>query len=183
MSNFRIIRTIETKFGIKVIKYKSNRTSLSAILVDIEAPLVSGFFAIPTETVSFTPYEKKWYRYRKLLYSMGFLILECSLVFLGSELYPYKGVLDTLANLAFAQGTNAWTETDHTCYTITTAGSEGFLKILPIYVDHILYPTLKESAHYTEVHHINGKGEDAGLYLHLNAFLHPIAYKNPTISN
>ncbi|CAG8713079.1 25810_t:CDS:10 [Gigaspora margarita] len=161
MSNFRIIRTIETKFGINVVKYKSNRTSLSAILVDIEAPLVSGFFTIPTEATD----------------DDGCPHTLEHLVFLGSELYPYKGVLDTLANRAFAQGTNAWTETDHTCYTITTAGSEGFLKLLPIYVDHILYPTLTESGHYTEVHHINGKGEDAGLYLHLNAFLHPIAYK------
>ena len=40
-----------------------------------------------------------------------FLILIInSLVFLGSKLYPYKGVLDTLANRAFAAGTNAWTD-------------------------------------------------------------------------
>jgi Zn-dependent M16 (insulinase) family peptidase len=83
-------------------------------------------------------------------------------VFLGSEKYPYKGVLDSLANRALAQGTNAWTDVDHTCYTITTAGSEGFLNILPVYIDHILYPTLTSSGCYTEVHHINGKGEDAG---------------------
>lgn len=46
---------------------------------------------------------------------------------------------------------------------ITTAGSEGFLRLLPIYLDHILYPTLTESGYHTEVHHINGKGEDAGV--------------------
>ena len=40
------------------------------------------------------------------------------LVFLGSEDYPYKGVLDRLANRALAQGTNAWTDIDHTCYTV-----------------------------------------------------------------
>ncbi|RCI02438.1 hypothetical protein CU098_009467, partial [Rhizopus stolonifer] len=85
------------------------------------------------------------------------------LVFLGSQQYPYKGVLDSLANRAIAQGTNAWTDVDHTCYTITTAGSEGFLKLLPIYVDHILYPTLTDTGYHTEVHHINGKGEDAGV--------------------
>lgn len=34
------------------------------------------------------------------------------LIFLGSEEYPYKGVLDSLANRAFAQGTNAWTAND-----------------------------------------------------------------------
>ena len=31
------------------------------------------------------------------------------LVFLGSEEYPYKGVLDLLANRCLASGTNAWT--------------------------------------------------------------------------
>ena len=42
------------------------------------------------------------------------------LVFLGSEDYPFKGVLDSLANRSIAQGTNAWTATDHTCYTVST---------------------------------------------------------------
>lgn len=71
--------------------------------------------------------------------------------------------MDSLANRAIAQGTNAWTDVDHTCYTITTAGSKGFLNLLPIYVDHILYPTLTDTGYHTEVHHINGKGEDAGV--------------------
>lgn len=65
------------------------------------------------------------------------------LIFLGSEEYPYKGVLDLLANRNLASGTNAWTDTDHTCYTMTTAGTEGFLNLMPIYIDHILYPTLE----------------------------------------
>lgn len=39
----------------------------------------------------------------------------------------------------------------HVSIAITTAGSEGFLNLLPIYVDHILYPTLSDSGYYTEV--------------------------------
>lgn len=31
---------------------------------------------------------------------------------MGSEKYPYKGVLDNLANRAFSAGTNAWTAND-----------------------------------------------------------------------
>lgn len=31
------------------------------------------------------------------------------LIFLGSEDYPFKGVLDLLANRCLASGTNAWT--------------------------------------------------------------------------
>ena len=84
------------------------------------------------------------------------------LVFLGSEDYPYKEVLDLLANRALADRwggvtvkllswsqvhlhprTNAWTDTDHTCYTVYTAGPSGFLSILPVYMDHILHPTLR----------------------------------------
>ena len=74
-----------------------------------------------------------------------------SLVFMGSEKYPFKGVLDQLANRAFSAGTNAWTDQDHTAYTLSTAGSQGFLQMLPIYLDHILYPTLRNSGFITEV--------------------------------
>ncbi len=68
-----------------------------------------------------------------------------SLVFMGSEKYPFKGILDLLANRGFSNGTNAWTDTDHTAYTVSTAGEQGFLQLLPIYVDHILYPTITKA--------------------------------------
>ena len=61
---------------------------------------------------------------------------------MGSEKYPYKGMLDTLACRGFSNGTNAWTDIDHTAYTVTTAGEKGFLQLLPVFVDHILYPTI-----------------------------------------
>ncbi|CAB4060734.1 Uncharacterized protein C05D11.1 [Lepeophtheirus salmonis] len=83
--------------------------------------------------------------------------------FKRSEDYPYKELLDLLANRFFASRTNAFTETDHTCYTVFTAGSSGFLQILPIYLDHVLYPLLRDGDFLTEVHHINGDGEDAGV--------------------
>ena len=47
---------------------------------------------------------------------------------------------------------------DHTCYTVYTAGTSGFLQILPIYLDHILFPTLRKEDFATEVHHISGRG-------------------------
>ena len=77
-----------------------------------------------------------------------------SLVFMGSEKYPYKGIIDHLANRGFSNGTNAWTDTDHTAYTVSTAGEQGFLQILPIYVDHILYPTMTDAGFITEVSEI-----------------------------
>lgn len=78
-------------------------------------------------------------------------------------MYPYKGVLDLLANRCLASGTNAWTDTDHTCYTIKTVGKDGFLELLPIYLDHILFPTLSDAGFQTEVHHISAEGEDSGV--------------------
>jgi len=85
------------------------------------------------------------------------------LVFLGSEKFPYKGVLDMAANRLFARGTNAWTATDHTAYTATHAGAEGLLSLLPVYADHVLFPTLTPSGYLTEVHHVDGEGADAGV--------------------
>lgn len=34
---------------------------------------------------------------------------------------------------------------------------------LPVYIDHILHPTITDASFTTEVYHINGKGEDAGV--------------------
>ena len=82
---------------------------------------------------------------------------------LFSEEYPYKNVLDLMANRCLADKTNAFTAQDHTCYSIHTAGSSGFLNILPVYLDHIFYPLLREEDFLTEVHHINGNGENAGV--------------------
>lgn len=81
--------------------------------------------------------------------SLGIHKLMCSLVFLGSKKYPYKGVLDQLANRAGSNGTNAWTANDResseqfelksdTAYTIATAGTEGFLKMLPSWLTSFL---------------------------------------------
>lgn len=133
--------------SIQVAKWKSRETGLTVVWADVEGPLINGYFTVATEIFndSGAPHTLE------------------HLIFLGSERYPFKGILDSLANRAFARGTNAWTDTTHTAYTITTAGSDGFLQILPVYLDHILYPTLTSEGFTTEVYHINGKGEDAGV--------------------
>ncbi|KAI8335048.1 Metalloenzyme, LuxS/M16 peptidase-like protein [Chlamydoabsidia padenii] len=139
---------VDPQSTILVSKYKSPQTGLTVVHVNLDSPLVSGFLAVPTEAFD----------------DRGLAHCTEHLVFLGSKSYPYKGVLDSFATRAFARGTNAWTDIDHTCYNIMTAGGEGFLRFLPVYVDHILYPTLTESGFCTEVHHINGSGENAGKY-------------------
>jgi Zn-dependent M16 (insulinase) family peptidase len=37
--------------------------------------------------------------------------------------------------------------------------------LLPIYLEHILYPTITKEGFITEVYHINGKGEEAGVVM------------------
>ncbi|KAI8096963.1 Metalloenzyme, LuxS/M16 peptidase-like protein [Halteromyces radiatus] len=138
---------VDPQSTILVSRYKSTQTGLTVVHVDLDSPLVSGFLTVATEAFD----------------DCGHAHCAEHLVFLGSEQYPYKGILDSFATRAFARGTNAWTDIDHTCYNIMTAGSEGFLRFLPVYVDHILYPTLTESGFNTEIHHINGSGEDAGV--------------------
>ena len=91
------------------------------------------------------------------------MILKTSFGLLFSDDYPYKEVLDLLATRCYSDRTNAWTATDHTCYTIYSAGSGGFLNILPVYLDHILFPLLRDEDFLTEVHHITADGEDSGV--------------------
>lgn len=146
-SQFSKLQSLVLEPGIPVEKYRSNRSGLTVCVADVPGPLVNGFFCLATEAHD----------------DDGLPHTLEHLIFLGSEKYPYKGVLDLLANRCFARGTNAWTDVDYTCYTLTTAGSEGFLQILPIYLDHILNPTLTDEGYTTEVHHITGKGEDAGV--------------------
>ncbi|XP_013133610.1 PREDICTED: uncharacterized protein C05D11.1-like [Papilio polytes] len=147
MSHFKLISSTKASDVIPVNKYVSEKTGLKVIIANVEGPVVNGYFCLATEAHD----------------DDGLPHTLEHLIFLGSERYPYKGVLDLLANRCMAHGTNAWTDTDHTCYTIYTAGEEGMLTLLPIYLDHILRPTLTEEGFITEVHHIDGDGEDAGV--------------------
>ncbi|GJQ15676.1 hypothetical protein GpartN1_g7467.t1 [Galdieria partita] len=137
------------RVGDKVVieKYISKETSLTAVNVHVDTPIVYGYFCLGTEIRS----------------DDGLPHTLEHLIFLGSESFPYKGVLDDIANRCLARGTNAWTDVDHTAYTLETAGSEGFISMLPIYLDHILFPLLTDEGFLTEIHHINGEGLDAGV--------------------
>lgn len=127
-------------------KWKSTRTNLQVTLIDQASPMVNGYFAVATE----------------ILNDSGCPHTLEHLIFMGSKKYPYKGLLDILGNLAFSS-TNAWTATDQTVYTLTTAGWEGFKMLLPVYLDHLFNPTITDSACYTEVYHVDGEGKEKGV--------------------
>ncbi|KAH8598208.1 putative zinc metalloprotease [Bisporella sp. PMI_857] len=144
---FRTIQDFGTDYSpARITQYVSERTGMHCVVVDQKGPKVRGYFTLATEIFddSGSPHTLE------------------HLVFMGSKSYQYKGLLDKLANRAYSN-TNAWTATDHTAYTLDTAGWEGFAQILPVYLEHIIVPTLTDEGCYTEVHHIDGEGNDAGV--------------------
>lgn len=145
--NFELCYPLKAFNKIPVSEYISKKTGLTVCIAEVDGPVVNGYFCLVTEAFD----------------DDGLPHTLEHLIFLGSDNYPYKGVLDLLANRCLASGTNAWTDIDHTCYTMETAGAEGFLSLMPIFLEHILYPILSDEAFITEVHHITEKGEDAGV--------------------
>lgn len=139
MSSFRLVSQINSQENdhcvIPVSKYISERTGMRLYACKVSGPVVKGYFSLATEAQD----------------DDGLPHTLEHMVFLGSEDYPHAGVLDILANKVFAAGTNAWTEVDNTTYTISTLEKHGFLQLLSIYLDHILYPLLNEAGYITEV--------------------------------
>lgn len=127
-------------------QYESTQTGMRVVVVNREGPKVNGYFTLATEIHddSGAPHTLE------------------HLCFMGSRSYRYKGILDKFANRAYSD-TNAWTATDHTAYTLNTAGWDGFAQILPVYLEHVILPTLTDAGCYTEVWHVDGEGNDAGV--------------------
>lgn len=146
-SHFRTIQKFKLDYApIDVAQYESERTGMRVVCVNQPGPKVYGYFTLATEIHddSGSPHTLE------------------HLCFMGSKSYRYKGLLDKLATRAYSN-TNAWTATDHTAYTLETAGWDGFAQILPVYLEHLIVPTLTDAGCYTEVHHVDGTGRDAGV--------------------
>ncbi|KAK1770553.1 Metalloenzyme, LuxS/M16 peptidase-like protein [Phialemonium atrogriseum] len=144
---FRKVQSFQTDYAPTVIThYESERSGMQVIVADRKGPKINGYFTLATEILddSGAPHTLE------------------HLVFMGSKNYRYKGLLDKLASRAYS-GTNAWTAVDHTAYTLETAGWDGFAQILPVYLEHVILPTLTDEGCVTEVHHIDGEGNDAGV--------------------
>ncbi|TKA21744.1 hypothetical protein B0A50_08750 [Salinomyces thailandicus] len=146
-SNFKEIQRFTLEYApISITQYESIRTGMRVAVVDQKGPKVNGYFALATEIHddSGAPHTLE------------------HLCFMGSKAYHYKGLLDKLATRQYSM-TNAWTATDQTAYTLDTAGWDAFAQMLPVYLDHLIVPTLTDSGCYTEVHHVDGSGQDAGV--------------------
>ena len=146
-SHFKLLQRFKPDYShSEFSQYESERTGLKVVVIDQKGPKVSGYFVLATEIHddSGAPHTLE------------------HLCFMGSRNYRYKGFLDKLATRVYSN-TNAWTATDHTAYTLDTAGWEGFARILPVYLEHVIAPTLTDEGCYTEVYHVDGTGNDAGV--------------------
>lgn len=76
-----LVEEIE-KEAFKVTKLILNRTGIRVYHCDVSGPLVKGYFTLATET----------HDHDGLPHTLEHL------VFMGSQEYPYKGVLDKVAN-------------------------------------------------------------------------------------
>ena len=144
---FRTIQHFQPEYSpSKITQYESERTGMRVVVVDQQGPKLHGYFVLATEIHDDTgaPHTLE------------------HLCFMGSKSHKYKGFLDKLATRAYSN-LNAWTATDHTAYTVESAGWAGLAQIIPVYLDHLILPTLTDSGCVTEVHHIDGEGNDAGV--------------------
>ncbi|KAK4191637.1 Metalloenzyme, LuxS/M16 peptidase-like protein [Podospora australis] len=144
---FRKIQSFQADYApTSITQYESERSGMQVIVADRKGPKINGYFTLATEIFddSGAPHTLE------------------HLVFMGSKNYKYKGLLDKLAGRAYSN-TNAWTAVDHTAYTLETAGWDGFAQILPVYLEHVILPNITDDACVTEVHHIDGEGNDAGV--------------------
>ncbi|KAI2084829.1 hypothetical protein LOZ36_004469 [Ophidiomyces ophidiicola] len=145
--SFRVLHKFKPDYSACTFtQYESERTGMRVVVIDQKGPKVYGYFVLATEIHddSGSPHTLE------------------HLCFMGSRNYQYKGFLDKLATRLYSD-TNAWTATDHTAYTLDTAGWKSFSSILPIYLEHIIVPTLTDAGCYTEVYHIDATGHDAGV--------------------
>ncbi|KNE60829.1 hypothetical protein AMAG_06595 [Allomyces macrogynus ATCC 38327] len=130
-----------------VTVFEHRPSCLRVVHAQTDGPLCSGLVVVPTTVKS----------------DNGLPHCLEHLLFTGSKTIPHRGFLDAAAMRALSTGTNAWTDSDCTCYNIVTAGSAGLATMLPIFLDHIFAPTLRPDQFTTEVYHIDGHGNEQGV--------------------
>ncbi|KAJ2613623.1 hypothetical protein H4S08_002096 [Coemansia sp. RSA 1365] len=136
-----------SKSGFRTQVFRHSSSSLRVVVCNTPQPLFSLGIYVPTAANN----------------DKGLPHTLEHLVFCGSARYPQRGYLDALANCNFSQGTNAWTYEDCTCYTVTAASEEALGNVLPVYLDHLLSPLLREDQFITEVYHYDENGKENGV--------------------
>ncbi|GAA5857081.1 hypothetical protein JCM9279_001948 [Rhodotorula babjevae] len=149
LGNFRLLalHQLDVPPFITIAKWQSEKTGLKVVWADTPGPVANFWATMCTEVFASngTPHTLE------------------HLTFTASEHYPYSGILDALGNRMLSAGSNAWTAIDNTTYTFQSASEEGMLKIIPVFLDHILFPLITPEIFKTEIYHIDGNGEEGGV--------------------
>ncbi|KAJ2083604.1 hypothetical protein H4R24_000662 [Coemansia sp. RSA 988] len=135
------------KSGFRTQVFRHSSSSLRVVVCNTPQPLFSLGIYVPTAPIN----------------DKGLPHTLEHLVFCGSTRFPHRGYLDALANCNFSQGTNAWTYEDCTCYTLSAASEEALGNVLPVYLDHVLSPLLRDDQFITEVYHYDENGKENGV--------------------
>jgi len=141
-----IISSVDGLQGLSLVRQRHVAHGSTAILANVGGPICSVDMSFATEASD----------------NRGLVHCLEHLCFMGSGEYQ-KGYLDHLATRCGCDGANAATEPDHTSFSFEAAGEAGVLAILPVFVNHVLCPSLTEDAFVTEIHHVNGKGARQGV--------------------
>jgi Zn-dependent M16 (insulinase) family peptidase len=94
LGDFELLYSTKVNGVIPVHKYQSKKTALKIVIAEVDGPVVNGYFTLATEAHD----------------DDGLPHTLEHLIFLGSDSYPYKGMLDILANRCLASGTNGTTK-------------------------------------------------------------------------
>lgn len=140
------VEEVVVKDPIPLSLHRSTRSGLSVVIANIPGPTSQLHITFKTES----------FDDRGMPHSLEHL------VFLGSESSPYKSVLDDCSQ-RLCSSTNAWTAQEYTTYTLDSGPIKCIEALLPLYLDALFFPQLKESHFLTEVHCVNGENEDVGV--------------------
>ncbi|KAI6192068.1 hypothetical protein M3Y97_00296400 [Aphelenchoides bicaudatus] len=135
LNNYELVLKSKYLGKIPVDVYRSQRTGLHVALAKSPGPVVNCHMVFATEADS----------------DDGLPHTLEHLVFMGIKIIPIQ------------RSTNAWTDQDHTSYTVKTIGATGMQKFVPIYMDHLINPLLTPENYRSEVYHVNKEGEEAGV--------------------
>ncbi|KAJ2662309.1 hypothetical protein IWW48_001884 [Coemansia sp. RSA 1200] len=133
--------------GVRTSVYKHFESNMRVVMCRTSSPIYTLNIYVPTAA----PNNKG------LPHTLEHLVL-C-----GSKRYPIRGYMDTLASYNYSEGTNAWTNKDHTCYTLDATAEDAVANVLPPFLDHVLNPLLSDDHFVTEVYHYDETGKEKGV--------------------
>ncbi|KAJ1667725.1 hypothetical protein IW140_001217 [Coemansia sp. RSA 1813] len=143
--------------GIRTSVYKHFESNMRVVVCRVPSPIYTLNIYVPTAVTD----------------NKGLPHTLEHLIFCGSKRYPTRGYVDVLAAHNFSVGTNAWTSSDHTCYTLDAASEDAMANVLPAFLDHILSPLLRDDQFVTEVYHYDVAGKEQGV-----VFSEMVSYEN-----